>query len=287
MFEEFSASVIDTGEAQISTRYGGSGPGLLLLHGHPQTHVMWHRIAPLLARDFTVVAPDLRGYGESSKPPNTPDNQTYSKRAMARDHVSVMRQLGFDQFSVVGHDRGGYSAYRLALDHPKRVHRLAVLDIVPAAEAWRRANAKFMLKWWHWGFFAQPAPLPEQLLSVNPDAYYFRNNRSIFLPEALAAYLRAVHDPKTIHAMCNDYRANATVDRELDDADHEQGRRIQCPVLVLWAAHDDLPLFYGNPLEIWRSWARELTGRGIDSGHYLAEEAPEETYLELKQFLTQ
>ena len=284
MFEDFVHSIVDTGDAEISTWRSGKGAGLLLLHGHPQTHVMWHRIAPLLARDFTVIAPDLRGYGASSKPPATADNESYSKRAVARDHVAVMEQHGFDRFYVTGHDRGAYSAYRLALDHPQRVERLAVLDIVPAGEAWRRADVTFMLKWWHWAFLAQPAPMPEQLLNGNPDAYYFRTNRDLFAPDALVEYLRAVHDPETVHAMCNDYRANATYDRVLDEQDRAANRRIECPVLVLWGARDDLPILYGDPLAIWRDWAPNVTGRGIDCGHFLAEEAPDETYQELRRF---
>ena len=286
MFEGFESLTIDTGEAQIFVRYGGSGPPLLLLHGHPQTHVMWHKLAPRLMRDFTVVTPDLRGYGDSSKPPTTPNHEPYSKRAVARDHIAVMQHFGFEHFYVAGHDRGAYGAYRLALDHPQCVDRLAILDIIPAGEAWRRANHRFMLAWWHWAFLAQPAPLAENLLTPNPEAYYFRRNRNIFAPEALAAYLRAVHDPDTIHAMCEDYRANATYDFELDEADRLAGRKIQCPVLVLWAIQDDLEKLYGDPLAIWREWAHDVQGSGLNSGHYLAEEAPEETYEALHAFFT-
>ena len=267
-------------------RHGGSGPPVLLLHGHPQTHVMWHRIAPRMARAFTVVAPDLRGYGDSSKPSTTADHEPYSKRAMARDHVAVMRQLGFDRFCVAGHDRGAASAYRLALDHPDQVARLAVLECIPAGERWRRVDARFMLAWWHWAFLAQPAPLPEQLLTANPEAYYFRGNRAVFAPEALAAYLRAVHDPATIHGMCEDYRANATYDRRLDDADRAAGRKLGCPILVLWARQDDTDELVGDPLDIWRDWADDVRGRGLACGHYIAEELPDETYAELHAFFS-
>jgi len=245
---------------------------------------MWHLVAPVLAETFTVVTPDLRGYGSSSKPPTAPDHEPYSKRARARDHVAVMHSLGFERFSVAGHDRGGYCAYRLALDHPDRVARLAVLDIVPAGEAWRRADRRFMLRWWHWAFLAQPAPLPETLIAGDPDAFYLRHGREVFAPEALAAYRRAFTDPATIHAMCEDYRANATYDRELDEADRVAGRRIACPVLFLWGRRDDLEELYGDPLEIWREWADDVRGRGLDCGHYLAEEAPEETAVELREF---
>jgi haloacetate dehalogenase len=286
VFEGFDLTTIDTGEATIRVRHGGSGPPLLLLHGHPQTHVMWHRVAPRLAEEFTVVAADLRGYGESSKPPTTPDHEPYSKRAMARDQVEVMRQLGFERFGLAGHDRGGRCAYRLALDHPERVSKLAVLDIVPTAEMWRRADMRFGLVNWHWFFLAQPAPLPERLLERNPDAYYFRSGRERFDPEALADYLRCARRPETIHAMCEDYRAGATFDYEADEADLAAGRKIECPLLVLWAGRDELEEWW-DVLEIWRAWADDVRGRPLDCGHYLAEEAPDETYAELRAFFAE
>jgi haloacetate dehalogenase len=286
VFEGFEVAMIETGEATIRVRHGGSGPPLLLLHGHPQTHVMWHLVAPRLAEEFTVVAADLRGYGESSKPPTTPDHEPYSKRAMARDMVEVMRQLGFERFHLAGHDRGGRCAYRLALDHPERVTKLAVLDIVPTAEMWRRADMRFGLVNWHWFFLAQPAPLPERLLERNPDAYYFRSSRERFEAEALADYLRSVRRPETIHAMCEDYRAGATIDLEADEADVRAGRKIGCPLLVLWAGRDELEEWW-DVLEIWRGWADDVRGLALDSGHYLAEEAPDETYAELRGFFAE
>ncbi len=284
MFDGFTAATIDTGEARIRVRYAGSGPPLLLLHGHPQTHLMWHQVAPPLTQDFTVVVADLRGYGESSKPATTPDHEPYSKRAMARDQVAVMRELGFERFSVAGHDRGGRVAYRLALDHPDRVAKLAVLDIIPTGEALRRADAAFGLGYWHWFFLAQPDPFPERLIGHDPDAFYFQGDRSIFHPEALAAYLSSVRDPATVHAMCEDYRAAATIDFALDEADRGT-RRITCPVLVLWAGRGQLPGWY-DVLAIWRDWADDVRGRAVASGHYLAEEAPEETYAALHTFFT-
>jgi haloacetate dehalogenase len=286
MFDGFNQSMIDTGEAKIAVTHGGNGPPLLLVHGHPQTHVMWHRVAPRLAKHFTVVCPDLRGYGDSSKPPTTPDHEPYSKRAIARDHLAVMEQLGFERFGVAGHDRGAYGAYRLALDHPRRVSRLAVLDIVPAGEAWYRADQIFMRAWWHWAFLAQPAPLPERLLTADPDAYYFRKGADVIAPEALAAYRKAIANPETIHAMCEDYRANATLDRLHDEADRREGRTIACPLLVLWARHDDLEALYGDPLAIWREWAEDVRGRGLAGGHYLAEERPDDVYAELHAFFS-
>jgi haloacetate dehalogenase len=284
MFEGFELSMIETAEAVIRVRYGGSGPPLLLLHGHPQTHVMWHLVAPRLAQDFTVVAADLRGYGRSSKPPTDAEHEPYSKRAMARDQVEVMHQLGFDQFFLAGHDRGARCAYRLALDHPQRVRRLAVLDIIPTGEALRRTDMAFALGFWHWFFLAQPAPLPEQLIGANPDSYYFRHSRHLFHPQALDDYLQAVHDPATIHAMCEDYRAGVTIDFRLDEADRGR-QRIACPVLVLWSRQGELEQWYDVPA-IWRDWATDVRGRGLNCGHYLAEEAPDETYEELRSFFS-
>jgi haloacetate dehalogenase len=282
LFEGFELSFVDTGEATIRVRHGGSGPPLLLLHGHPQTHAMWNFVAPGLAEDFTVVAADLRGYGESSKPPTTSDHEPYSKRAMARDQVEVMRQLGFERFGVAGHDRGGRCAYRLALDHPERVERLAVLDIVPTGDMWHRVDMEFGLVDWHWFFLAQPAPFPEEVIGSNPEAYYFHGDRSRFDPEALEDYLSCVRDPETIHGMCEDYRAGATIDFELDEADRGK-RRITCPVLALWSGREELGRWF-DVLDVWRQWADDVRGRPLDCGHFLAEEAPEETYEELRSF---
>ena len=275
-------AMVDTGEAVLRVRQGGNGPPLLLLHGHPQTHVMWHRLAPHLAQDFSVVLADLRGYGESSKPPTATDHAPYSKRAMARDLVALMQRLGFEQFFVAGHDRGARCAYRMALDHPERVLKLAVLDIIPTYEAFRRADMTFGLGYWHWFFLAQPYPLPERMIGANPDNYYFSSRRDLFAPEALADYLRCVHNPATIHAMCEDYRAGATIDYALDQADHGQ-RRIGCPLLALWGRRGQLEAWY-DVLAIWRDWADDVRGCAIDSGHYLAEEAPDTTYAELAAF---
>jgi haloacetate dehalogenase len=284
MFEDFRRTSIETDEAVIHVRYGGSGPPVLLLHGHPQTHVMWHRVAPVLAERFTVVCADLRGYGDSSKPPTDPDHRTYSKRAMARDQIEVMTALGFERFAVVGHDRGGRCAYRMALDHPERVTRLAVLDIIPTGEAFRRADMAFGLGYWHWFFLAQPHPLPERLIGADPDAFYFRSDRSQFDPAAMSEYRRCFSDPATIHAMCEDYRAGASTDTALDLADRAVGRRITCPVLVLWSARGYLPKWYDVP-QVWREWAEDVEGRGLDCGHYLPEEAPDQTLAALEPFL--
>jgi haloacetate dehalogenase len=283
-FEGFEVSTFDTGEATIRARVGGSGPGLLLLHGHPQTHCMWHRVAPGLAEGFTVVAADLRGYGDSSTPATIADHEPYSKRAMARDGVEVMRALGFETFSVAGHDRGARCAYRMALDHPEKVDKLAVLDIVPTGEAFRRADMSFGLAFWGWFFLAQPFDLPERLIGADPDRFYFHRPEDFFAPEALADYRRCVRNPDTIHAMCNDYRAGATFDYALDEAD--RGRRtISCPVLVLWSLREEHERWY-DVLEVWHEWAADVRGRGLDCGHYLAEERPDEVLAELRAFFT-
>jgi len=284
MFPGFELSMISVGDVTIRVRHGGEGPPLLLLHGHPQTHAMWHLVAPLLARDFKVVAADLTGYGDSSKPPSDERHEPYSKRAMAKVQVEVMRHLGFERFHLAGHDRGGRCAYRLALDHPERVTKLAVLDIVPTGEHFRRTDMRFALGYWHWFFLAQPAPMPERLMAADPDAFYFRGNRHLFDPEALADYLRCIGNPATIHAFCEDYRAGAGIDFQLDEADRGR-RRIDCPTLVLWGRHGSLDHWY-DVLGIWREWAKDVQGQALDCGHYLAEEAPEETYRCLHRFFT-
>jgi len=283
VFAGFETFGVDAGEARIHGVRGGSGPPLLLLHGYPQTHVMWHAVAPALAEDFTVVACDLRGYGASDKPPTTADHWPYTKRAMANDQIAVMRALGFERFAVCGHDRGARVGYRMALDHPERVERLGVIDIVPTGEVLRRTNREMALGYYHWFFLAQPAPLPERMIGAAPDAYYRHFDAPFFDPEAVAAYRRSADDPATIHAMCEDYRAAATLDYAHDMADAGRHRRIGCPVLALWGARWHLDDWY-DVLAIWRTWAGDVSGRALDSGHYVAEERPEETVAELRAF---
>lgn len=287
MFDGFAVDRVDrvdTGEAVLQVRHGGSGPPVLLLHGHPRTHATWHRVAPLLARRFTVVCPDLRGYGASSKPPPTPDHEPYSKRAMARDCLALMRALGHRRFAVAGHDRGAYVAFRLAMDHPDAVSRLAVLDAVPIGEALARCDATVARRWWHWFFLGQTDKPAERVIRANPDAWY-GGDRARMGEEVWQDYQRAIHDPATVHAMCEDYRAGLGIDRAHDDADRRGGRRLACPALVLWASQDDMEDLYGDVLGVWRPWADDLRGHALDCGHHLAEEAPEDLSSALRAFL--
>jgi haloacetate dehalogenase len=272
-------------------RHAGAGPAVLLLHGNPQTHAMWHKVAPTLAERFTVICPDLRGYGGSFKPDATSDHAPYAKREMARDLVELMDLLGHTAFHVVGHDRGGRVAHRLALDHPERVRTLAVLDIIPTLEHFERADMRFAMGYYHWFWLAQPYPFPETLINAAPDAW-FRAHTSrepkaddFFHPAALADYLAAVHDPGTIRGMCEDYRAAATIDLEHDRASRAAGRKVQCPLLVLWGTKAKIQAWY-EPLGIWRSYCSSaVVGMEIESGHYLAEEAPEAVLKQLAAFL--
>jgi haloacetate dehalogenase len=271
------------------------GPPLLLLHGYPQTHLMWHGVAPLLAeRGFTVVAADLAGYGDSMRPAAADDHVPHSKRAMGIDLVQAMATLGFDRFAVAGHDRGGRVAYRMALDHPQAVTALSVLDIVPTAEVWRRTNATSAVSYWHWSFLAQPAPLPEKLILGAPEDWFEFHvrrmgigNRPERYPDAVVeAYRRQLLDPGAVEAMCEDYRAGATIDRELDEANHSAGRTIGCPVQALWGTHGALPRFYDDVLDVWREWAGDLRGRGMEASHFLAEDDPEGVAGELGEFFS-
>ena len=284
VFDGFALERIDVGGAELRVRWGGAGPAVLLLHGHPRTHTTWHRVAPLLAESHTVVCPDLRGYGESSKPPTTPDHEPYSKRALAGDCVALMRSLGHERFAVVGHYRGAYVAFRCALDHPDRVRALVVMDAVPIAEALARCDAKFAASWWHWFFFGQTDKPAERVISADPEAWY-RPDRESMGEENYADYLRAIHDPEVVHAMLEDYRAGLGIDREHDEADRAAGRRVACPALVVWATQDDLEDLYGDPLGVWHAWANDLRGARIESGHHMAEEAPEALVAELLPFL--
>src|SRR5688572_21741103 len=270
MMDDFTTSEIQTGETTIYLRSYGSGTPLLLLHGFPQTHLMWRSVAPLLARRFSVVCADLRGYGRSGCPPSAPDHAPYAKRALANDMVAVMERLGFGRFSVAGHDRGGRVAYRMALDHPDRVDRLAVLDVLPTGTVSAHADARFALAFWPWALLAQPRPLPERVLAAVPEAIVddalggWGSPSTVFPPDVRAAYVQALRDPGHARAICEEYRAAATIDREHDEADRASGHRIVCPLLALWSARGPLDTWYeeeGGPLSIWRAWADDFQGR--------------------------
>ena len=289
-FDGFTESRVGVGDGiELRVRSGGSGPPVVLLHGHPRTHTTWHRVAPrLVAAGHTVVCPDLRGYGRSSKPTTTADHTPYSKRAMAGDVRRLMRHLGHERFAVVGHDRGSYVALRLALDHPEAVTHLAVLDCIPIVEHLERCDARFAQAWWHWFFFAQPDK-PERAISADPVAWYGADapgKVEQLGPENHADHLAAISDPATVRAMIEDYRAGLGVDREAEQADRAAGRRVGCPTLVLWSSRDDLEELHGDPRPIWAAWTDDLRGGGpIDSGHHMAEDAPEELSRELARFL--
>lgn len=287
MFEGFETRDIDSGATTIHCRIGGSGKPLLLLHGYPQTGAMWHKLAPRLAESFTVIVPDLRGYGASGKPPSDPEHLTYSKRETAKDMVMVMRTLGYDRFQIAGHDRGGRVTHRLALDHAGQVERAAVLDIVPTYRLFKDTDQEFATGYYHWFFLIQPNGLPEKMIGDDP-SYYLRSKLnhwgkdfSAFTPEALAEYEAAFSNPETIHASCEDYRAGASIDLRHDEADN--GKKIACPLLVLWGAKGLMQLKY-DVLETWRERAEDVRGKALPCGHFLPEEAPEETLAAFLEF---
>lgn len=290
MFEGFEERRIDTGETEIFLRTGGSGPPLLLLHGYPQSHACWHRVAPLLAERHTLVCPDLRGYGRSGCPPSDPAHETYAKRAVARDQVRVMQALGFERFDVCGHDRGGRVAHRLARDFPDAVRRLALLDIMPTWETWEEYDRKAALGAYHWQFLAQPFDLPERLVGHEPDFYLrwtlnsWAATKDFWSAEAYGDYLAAFRQPERFHAMCEDYRAGAGLDLEHDAADRE--RKLAMPLLVLWGGGHGRKEHWPF-LDVWRQNAEDVSGGPVACGHFLPEEAPEETARALAGFLAE
>lgn len=293
LFPGFASEWISTRRGRIFARIGGSGPPLMLLHGYPQTHVMWHKIAPQLAARFTLIIPDLPGYGWSDVPQTDADHTPFSKRGMAEAMIEVMDHLGHAQFALAGHDRGGRVSYRLALDHPGRLSRLATLDIQPTYEYWSRMDRMFALRVYHWAFLAQPHPLPENLIGHDPDSYFgptfarwAKAGANPFDPRAVAHYLTAFRDPLRIHAACEDYRAGAYTDFEHDKADLEAGKKITAPLLALWGGAG-IAAAASSPLETWRKWATNVTGEAIDSGHFLAEENPEATLASLLKFFAE
>lgn len=289
MFEGFEEFDVDVSGCTVHGRRGGSGPALLLLHGIPETHLMWHRVAPVLAERYTVVVTDLRGFGDSSAPPSDADHAPYSMRMLAVDQVEVMARLGYPRFAVAGHDRGGRCAYRMGIDHPEAVRALAVLDIVPTAEAFRLADAEFSLGYWVWSFLAAPSPVPERLVSGAPEAFVdhmldsWSARPGVFPPGIRAAYLRTFTDQGAVHAVCEQYRAAATLDVAHDEADRGR-RRLRCPVLALWSAGGPVDTWY-DPVAVWREWADDVRGRALDGGHFLPEEVPDEVAGALRDFL--
>jgi len=282
-FDGFTLADVAVPGGKIRVRHGGSGPPLLLLHGNPQTHAMWNRVAPALAERFSVIAPDLRGYGGSFKPEATADHAPYAKREMAKDLIAVMKHFGHDRFKVGSHDRGARVAHRLALDFPDAVEKLAVLDIVPTLEHFERTDMAFALGYYHWFWFAQPHPIPESVISAAPDVWFHGHTArspkpaGLYHPDALADYLHHARQPDTIRGMCEDYRAAATIDLVHDRASRAAGQKVQCPMLVLWGQNGKIGEWY-EPLALWRGYcASDVVGGPVNAGHYIAEEAPEET----------
>ncbi len=285
--KSFTELKVQTGSAEIKLVHGGTGPPLLLLHGYPQTHAMWLSVAPRLTDRFHLVCPDLRGYGDSSKPVTTPDHYPYSKRAMALDMVEVMASLGYRDFFVAGHDRGARVAHRLALDHPECVRKACVMDIAPTWHMFMNADRHFATEYYHWFFLIQPDGLPERMIGADP-AYYLKEKLkrwsapgAKFLDEAVAEYVRCFSQPEAIHASCEDYRAAAGIDLEHDERD--RGRKLQCPLLVLWGARGFVQRTY-DVLGVWREYAENVEGRMLDCGHFLPEEQPEAVADELLRF---
>lgn len=277
-------------EVTIKAVIGGSGPPLLLLHGHPQTHAMWHRVAPALAKRFTVIATDLRGYGDSAKPHGTADHANYAKRAMAADQVALMRQLGFPRFRLVAHDRGARVAHRLAMDHANAVEKLALLDIAPTLAMYEQTTMQFAQAYFHWFLLIQPYPYPETLLSADVE-FHMRSvmggrhaGMSAFAPEAFAEYVRCAKLAGTVHGWCEDYRAAATIDLEHDRADRAAGLKLAMPLLVLWGKHGVIERCF-KPLDEWNKVAADVRGQALPCGHYIAEEAPDALLAELNAFL--
>lgn len=294
LFPGFASHYVDTEAGRIFLRQGGEGPPLLLLHGFPQSHVMWHKVAPTLAKHHTLVIPDLPGYGWSAAPEPGADHAPYSKRVMAAAMVEVMEKQGFAHFAVVGHDRGGRVGYRMGLDHPGRLDRLAVLDILPTHFMWHQMDRARAMKFYHWTMLAQPHPFPETLIGANP-RYYLEwtmaswtatKDLSAFDPRAMAHYKAAIASPDRLRAMCEDYRAGATIDLAHDEADIAAARTILCPTLALWGNTGNASRG-ASPLEAWKALAPKVEGRGVPGGHFICEEAPEPLLKVLEPFLTQ
>lgn len=289
-FKDFELTTLNTTRGSLRLRKAGEGPPLLLLHGNPQTHAMWHRVAPDLAKDFTVICPDLCGYGQSFKPPCSADHAAYAKQAMAADMADLMSRLGYPTFQVAAHDRGARVAHRLALDFSDRVEKLALLDIIPTVEHFERTDMAFAMGYYHWFWFAQPHPFPENVINSAPELWFNAHTSrepkeaGFFNADALADYLAAVNDPEMIRGMCEDYRAAATIDLVHDKKSRDAGDKIRCPILVLWGSKGKIGQWY-DAIGIWRSYcSNEVSGGEVPSGHYLAEEAPAEVLASFRRF---
>ena len=289
MFPDFTNHRLRVNGVEINTVIGGRGPPLLLLHGYPQSHLIWHRVVDELATRFTVVATDLRGYGASEKPVGLADHSNYSKREMAKDQVAVMRKLGFDSFNLCGHDRGARVSHRLAVDYPEAVQRLMLLDISPTLTMYEQTTMEFARAYWWWFFLIQPTPFPESMIAAAPETYLRKKigwghaGLSAFTPETYAAYMSYVSDPATMHAMCEDYRAAASIDLEHDRADREAGKKIACPVYAIWGEHGVVNRCF-SPIADWQRVADDVRGRTLPCGHYIPEEAPEALLVEMLEF---
>lgn len=289
MFEGFEQKRLRANGVEINTLISGDGPPLLLLHGYPQSHLIWHRVAPALAKYYTVVATDLRGYGDSEKPEGKDDHSNYSKREMARDQIEIMQQLGFDSFYLCGHDRGARVSHRLAIDYPAAVTRLMLLDISPTLCMYEQTTMDFARSYWWWFFLIQPKPFPEDMIAAAPETYLKKKigwgyaGMSAFTPETYAAYLSYVSDPATMHAMCEDYRAAASIDLEHDRADREAGKKIACPLHVIWGEHGVVNRCF-SPIADWHRVADDVRGRTLPCGHYIPEEVPEDLLVEMREF---
>jgi haloacetate dehalogenase len=283
----FDTKQIHTSGAKINLRHGGSGSPLLLLHGYPQTHFMWREVAPRLAQNFHTICPDLRGYGDSSKPMSSPDHYPYCKRAMAQDMIEVMASFGYNQFFVAGHDRGARVAHRMALDYPEVIKKACVMDIVPTYHMFKTTDQHFATGYYHWFFLIQPNGLPERMIGADPRYYLTEKLKrwsapgAVFPDETVEEYLRCFSNRETIHASCEDYRAAASIDLQHDEED--RNRKVICPLLVLWGAKGFVERTY-DVLDVWREYAEQIEGRSLNCGHYLPEEAPTPVYLELLEF---
>ncbi|MBW6426082.1 alpha/beta hydrolase [Rhizobium sp. XQZ8] len=284
MFDGFTLETLETSRGVIRLRRGGQGSAVLLLHGHPRTHMTWGQVADILAPFHTVICPDLPGFGRSYVPPDAQDSRHSSKREKAIVLVELMEQLGHTRFSVVGHDRGSYSAFRMAIDHPEVIQKLVVVDCIPIVEHLERADWKFARDWYHWFFFAQPEK-PERAILADPMAWYSKLSPDDMGSEAFDDLVSVLHDPNVVHGMVEDYRAGVRIDHVHDREDREAGRKVQCPALCLWSTRDDLEQIYGDPLSIWRDWATDVEGHGIDSGHHVAEESPDDLAAAILGFL--